>query len=135
MARTTRWRRWWRRRRLVELVRHPVASASPSRSAGVLEWGLQWWRRTSLFEPVAPTPSYSAARQGPTSLLTGWASPIRTRVKGPMGRWAHWWRDQSNKRDCYVLVPPRIKDVVLCLVLRFLIQNMMSPNFSHLDIG
>jgi hypothetical protein len=26
----------------------------------------------------------------------GWASPIRTRVKGPMGRWAHWWRDQSN---------------------------------------
>jgi hypothetical protein len=45
---------------------------------------------------VAPTPSYSAARQGSTSLLTGWASPNRTRVKGPMGRWAHWWRDQSN---------------------------------------
>jgi hypothetical protein len=27
--------------------------------------GLQWRRRTSLVEPVAPTPSYSAARQGP----------------------------------------------------------------------
>jgi hypothetical protein len=43
-----------------------------------------------FFEPVAPTPSYSAAQQGPTSPLTGWASPIRTRVKGPMSRWAHW---------------------------------------------
>jgi hypothetical protein len=61
-----------------------------------VESGLHWRRRTSLSEPVAPTPSYSAARQGPTSLLMGWASPIRTRVKGPMGRWAHWWRDQSN---------------------------------------
>jgi hypothetical protein len=43
-----------------------------------------------------PLPLICAARQGPTSLLMGWAFPIRTRVKGPMGRWAHWWRDQSN---------------------------------------
>jgi hypothetical protein len=90
MARTTRWRCWWRRRRLVGLVRHPVASAPPSRSARVLEWGLWWRRQTSWSEPVAPTPSYSVARQGPTNLLTGWASPIRTWVKIPMGRWAHW---------------------------------------------
>jgi hypothetical protein len=87
-----------RRRRgpVAASVEHPVASAPPSRSARVLQWGLQWRWRTSLSEPVAPTPSYSAAQQGATSLLTGWASPIRTRVKGPMGRWAHWWRDQSN---------------------------------------
>jgi hypothetical protein len=68
----------------------------PSRSVRVWSEELQWRRRTSWSEPVAPTPSYSAARQGPTSLLTGWAFPIRTRVKGPMGCWAHWWRDQSN---------------------------------------
>jgi hypothetical protein len=64
-------------------VELPFASAPPSRSVRVWSRGLQWRRRTSLSEPVAPTPSYSAARQGPTSLLTGWASPIWTRVKGP----------------------------------------------------
>jgi hypothetical protein len=70
--------------------------STPSRSVRVWSGVLQWRQRTSLVELVAPTPSYSAAWQGPTSLLMGWASPIRTRVKGPMGRWAHWWRDQSN---------------------------------------
>jgi hypothetical protein len=74
----------------------PSLRRLPLRSVRVFEWGLQWRQRTSWSEPVAPTPSYSAARQGPTSLLTGWASPIRTRFKGPMGCWAHWWRDQSN---------------------------------------
>jgi hypothetical protein len=80
-----RWR-WWS---------IPSLQHVPSRSVRIWSEELQW-RRTSWSEPVVPTPSYSAARQGPTSLLTGWASPIRTRVKGPMGRWAHWWRDQSN---------------------------------------
>jgi hypothetical protein len=79
----------------------PSLQHVPSRSVRVWSRGLQWRRRTSLVEPVAPTPSYSAARQGPTSLLTGWASPIRTRVKGPMGHWAYWWRYQSN-------IPPLI---------------------------
>jgi hypothetical protein len=81
---------------VVATVGHPIASAPPSGSVAVWSGVLQWRQRTSWSEPVAPTPSYSVARQGPTSLLTGWASPIRTRVKGPMGRWAHWWRDQSN---------------------------------------
>jgi hypothetical protein len=80
----------------VAAVVHPIASARPSGTVRVSAVGLQWRRRTSSSEPVVPTPSYSAARQGPTSLLMGWASPIRTRVKGPMGHWAHWWRDQSN---------------------------------------
>jgi hypothetical protein len=70
--------------------------STPSGSARVRSVGLLWRRRTSYPEPVAPTPSYSVARQGPTSLLTGWASQIRTRVNGQMGRWAHCWRDQSN---------------------------------------
>jgi hypothetical protein len=85
----------------VAAVVHPIASARPSGTVRVSVVGLQWRRRTSSSEPVVPTPSYSAARQGPTSLLMGWASLIRTRVKGPMGRWAHWWRDQSN-------IPPLI---------------------------
>jgi hypothetical protein len=81
---------------VVASMGHPVASAPPSGSVRVWSGELQWRRRTSCPEPVPPTPSYSAAQQGPTSLLTGWTSPIRTRVKGLMGRWAHWWRDQSN---------------------------------------
>jgi hypothetical protein len=81
---------------MVEPVVLLIASARPSRSVRVRSGMLQWRRRTLWSEPVAPTPSYNAARQGSTGLPTGWASPIRTRVKGLMGRWAHWWRDQSN---------------------------------------
>jgi hypothetical protein len=79
-------------------VEHPVSSARPSGSVRVCSGELQWRRQTSCLEPVAPTLSYSAGRQGPTSLLTGWASPIRTRIKAPMGRWVHWWRGQSNRQ-------------------------------------
>jgi hypothetical protein len=50
-------------------------------------------RYLSLWPPL---PLIVLRDRGPTSLLTGWASPIRTRVKGPMGRWAYWRRDQSN---------------------------------------
>ena len=39
---------------------------------------------TSLF--------YMALRDGGPPAMLGWASPIRTRVKGPVGRWANWWR-------------------------------------------
>jgi hypothetical protein len=55
-------------------VELPIASAPPFGSVRVWSGVLQWRRRTSFSGPVAPTPSYSAARQGPTSLLTGWAS-------------------------------------------------------------
>ena len=49
---------------------------------------------TNLVTSAAvPTSSiYGTARRGPTSRLLGWASPIRTRVKGPVSRWANWWR-------------------------------------------
>ena len=33
-----------------------------------------------------------ALRDGGPPAVLGWASPIRTRVKGPVGRWANWWR-------------------------------------------
>jgi hypothetical protein len=69
----------------VASVEHPVASTLPLSRLGLGVGKLLWRRRTSCPEPVGPTPSYSAVRQGPTSLLTGWASPIRMRVKGPMG--------------------------------------------------
>jgi hypothetical protein len=51
--------------------------------------------------PWPPLPLIVLRDRGPTSLLTGWASPIRTQVKGPMGRRAHWWRDQSNRTYHY----------------------------------
>jgi hypothetical protein len=89
----------WRWGPMVEPVVLPIASTRLSRSVRVRSGMLQWRRRTSWSEPVAPTPSYSAARQGPTSLPTGWASLIRTRAKGPMGC---WWRDQSNRGDPFV---------------------------------
>ena len=44
-----------------------------------------------LPEPLIPPPLYRAARRGPTSLILGWASPIRTRVKvGPVVGLARW---------------------------------------------
>jgi hypothetical protein len=80
---------------------HPIASARPSGMVRVSGVGLQWWWRTWLSEPVAPTASYSAARQGPTSLLTGWASRSGRESRaqwavGPIGgeinptQWADW---------------------------------------------
>ena len=46
-----------------------------------------------VFCAAVPTSSiYGTARRGPTSHLLGWASPIRTRAKGPVRRWANWWR-------------------------------------------
>jgi hypothetical protein len=49
-----------------------------------------------VLSPWPPLPLIALRDRGATSLLTGWASPIQTRVKGPMSHWAHWWRDQSN---------------------------------------
>jgi len=44
-----------------------------------------------ITEPLIPPPLYRAARRGPTSLILGWASPIRTRVKiGPVVGLARW---------------------------------------------
>jgi hypothetical protein len=47
--------------------------------------GLQWRRRTSLVEPVAPTPSYSAARQGPHQPSNGLGVPDPDASQGPNG--------------------------------------------------
>jgi hypothetical protein len=80
---------WWHGRRPVVL---PITLAPFSIGQG-LEWATTVVAANLVFGAVAPTPCYSAARQWAASLLTGWVSPIRTRVKGPMGR---WWRDQCN---------------------------------------
>jgi hypothetical protein len=77
--------------------------STPSQSARVRSVGATVAAANLVSRAAAPTPCYSDARQGPTSLLPGWASPIRTRVKGLMGRWAHWWRDQSNTRKSTTL--------------------------------
>jgi hypothetical protein len=47
--------------------------------------GLQWRRRTSLLEPVAPTPSYSAARQGPHQPSNGLVVSDPDTSQGPNG--------------------------------------------------
>jgi hypothetical protein len=73
-----------------------VDSAHPLDRLGLGVGELLWRRLTSCTEHVSPTRVH-----GPTSLLTGWASPIRTRFKGPMGRWAHWWRDQSDRSELW----------------------------------
>jgi hypothetical protein len=74
----------------------PSLQHVPSRSVRVWEWGYSGGGEPRVLSPWPPLPLIVLRDRGPTSLLTGWASPIRTRVKGPMGRWAHWWRDQSN---------------------------------------
>ena len=72
--------------------RLPVASAPPLDRIRVRTVGIV--AATNLVSCAAvPTSSiYGTARQGATSHLLGWASPIRTQVKGPVGRWANWWR-------------------------------------------
>jgi hypothetical protein len=62
-----------------------IASAPPSRTVRVWSGGLQWRRRTSLSEPVAPTPSYSAARQGPHQPSNGLGVPDPDASQGPNG--------------------------------------------------
>jgi hypothetical protein len=47
--------------------------------------GLQWRRRTLSLEPVAPTPSYSAARQGPHQPSNGLGVPDPDASQGPNG--------------------------------------------------
>jgi hypothetical protein len=86
-------RRW---RPVVAQWSFPSLQRLPLRSVRVLEWGYSGGGEPCPLSPWPPLLLIVLRDRGPTSLLTGWASPIRTRVKGPMGRWAHWWRDQSN---------------------------------------
>ena len=52
-----------------------------------------------ITEPLIPPPLYRAARRGPTSLILGWASPIRTRVMvGPVVGLARWRSILTGKR-------------------------------------
>ena len=44
----------------------------------------------------SPSCLYGATRWGPTSLILGWALPIRAWVKGPVDRWANWWRSTQH---------------------------------------
>jgi hypothetical protein len=66
-------------------VEHPVASARPSRSVRVWSGELQWQRRTSCSETMAPTPSYSAARQGGHQPSNGLGVPDPDASQGPNG--------------------------------------------------
>jgi hypothetical protein len=63
----------------------PSLQHVPSRSVRVWSRGLQWRRRTSLVEPVAPTPSYSAARQGPHQPSNVLGVPDPDASQGPNG--------------------------------------------------
>ena len=76
------------------LGRLPAATAAPSLDrVRVLDGGNTVAATNLITCVVVPTSSiYGTARRGPTSRLLSWASPIRTRVKGPVCRWANWWR-------------------------------------------
>ena len=53
-------------------------------------------RRTSFLELPVPILSLWDYAMGPTSLILGWALPIRSRVKGPVDRWVNWWRSTQQ---------------------------------------
>ena len=72
------------------------------------------------------------ARRGPTSHLLGWASPIRTRVKGPVRRWANWWR--SILTFSPLISPYTFKLLDLNLTLYFSLLALLSILIS-LQIG
>ena len=65
--------------------RLPVASAHP-------QIGLEFFggfggaRRTSCCVPPASTSLYNAVQREPTNHVLGWASPVRARIKGLIGR-------------------------------------------------
>ena len=89
---------------------------------------------TNLVSSAAvPTSSiYGTARRGPTSHLLGWASPIRTRVKGPVRRWANWWR--SILTFSPLISPYTFKLLNLNLTLYFSLLALLSVLIS-LQIG
>jgi len=65
-------------------VELPVATAPPLDRSRFGRWGTVAVANL-MSSAVVPTSSiYGTARRGPTSRLLGWASPIRTRVKGPV---------------------------------------------------
>ena len=71
----------------------PVASVPRvDRVATRVFGGVTEQRRTSCRAMNATFLFYMALRDGGPPAVLGWASPIRTRVKGPVGRWANWWR-------------------------------------------
>jgi hypothetical protein len=75
-------RRW---RPVVAQWSFPSLQRLPLRSVRVLEWGYSGGGEPRQLSPWPPLPLILLRDRGPTSLLTGWASPIRTRVKGPIG--------------------------------------------------
>ena len=68
--------------------RLPVASAHNQIGLGFFG-GFGGARQTSCCVPPAPTSLYSAAQQGPTNHVLGWAPPIRVQIKRPVDRWAY----------------------------------------------
>ena len=115
-----------------------VAAASRRFSAPSLDWirvrTMGIVAATNLVTSAAvPTSSiYSTARRGPTSHLLGWASPIRTRVKGPVRRWANWWR--SILTFSPLISPYTFKLLNLNLTLYFSLLALLSVLIS-LQIG
>ena len=95
--------------------------------------GLGWWDTVAATNLVTwaavPTSSiYGTARRGPTIHLLGWASPIRTRVKGPVRRWANWWR--SILTFSPMISPYTFKLLNLNLTLYFSLLALLSVIIS-----
>jgi len=111
----------------------PSLSAPPSLDR-VRVWMVGTVAAANLVSSAAvPTSSiYGTARRGPTSRLLGWASPIRTRVKGPVRRWANWWR--SILTFSPLISPYTFKLLNLNLTLYFSLLALLSVLIS-LQIG
>jgi hypothetical protein len=97
---------WRRRRRFPSLLRFPVDRLG-------IVGGVSGWRRTSYLEPVAPPLYIAQCDRGPPTNLGLGAPDQGARLRGPVGRWAHWW-DHSNRKLTVHIKPRHITKKVTC---------------------
>ena len=73
------------------VVELPAAAASLSDRVRVLRWGIVTAGEPRILSRQSPPPLYRLRDGGPPA--SSWAGPRSGRkVKGPVGRWANWWR-------------------------------------------
>ena len=84
--------------------------------------GEQRRRRTSYPVPLVPTSSLQHCATGAHQPCLGWTPPIRAWVKGPMSRWAHWWRDQPN------ILPLDLIIILLTLYFEITLFKVLVPS-------
>ena len=80
-----------RRRSSNGVLAFPVAAAPLSDRVWVLRWGIVAADEPRVLSSQSPPPLYRLRDGGPPA--SSWAGPrLGCEVKGPVGRWANWWR-------------------------------------------